>query len=272
MDSKWHFLQVLWEHRTKLLVLVLIVSLIAPQPVRAQVGVDWGAIVAAINRIGTAISSTVVPALAAINRTLGTLNNLMSAIQAFFANIVYPKAAISRAQGLVGVIQGLYTQIQAVSRMNVASATLANPRQLEQLLLSRNPMNVPGVTANYQTLYQTVPLPQNASPQTRDLIDMSDAVAQDAMKRAIAIDAIADTEMQAADRINSELAQAAPGTAPMVEAEAAAWLVRANAYTQSALGDVMRLRAVTLANSGAQLKFNASNGAQIRQNAMDSLK
>jgi hypothetical protein len=78
--------------------------------------------------------------------------------------------------------------------------------------------------------------------------------------------------MQAADRINAELAQAAPGTAPMIEAEATAWLVRANAYTQSALGDVMRLRAVALANSGAQLKFNASNGAQIRQNAMDSLK
>jgi hypothetical protein len=34
----------------------------------------------------------------------------------------------------------------------------------------------------------------------------------------------------------------------------------------------MRLRAVTLANSGSQLKFNASNGAQIRQNAMDSMK
>ena len=57
--------------------------------------------------------------------------------------------------------------------------------------------------ADYQTLYQTVPVPQNASPQTRDLIDMSDAAAQAAMKRAIAIDAIADTEMQAADQINN---------------------------------------------------------------------
>ena len=272
MDPKWQLLHALWEHRTKLLVLVLIVSLVAPQPARAQLGIDWGAIVAAINSIGAAISNTIGPALRAINGALGTLNGLMSSIQAFFTNIVYPPAAISRAQGLVGVVQGLYTQIQAVSRVNVASATLANPQQLEQLLLSRNPLSVPNVTANYQTLYQTVPVPQNASPQTRDLIDMSDAAAQAAMKRAIAIDAIADTEMQAADRINSELAQAAPGTAPMVEAEAAAWLVRANAYTQSALGDVMRLRAVTLANSGAQLKFNASNGAQIRQNAMDSLK
>jgi hypothetical protein len=272
MDQKWRLLHALWSHRTKLVVLMLIVLLVAPRPVRAQFGIDLGAIIAAIDSIGSAIANTIGPALRTMNNALGTLNNLMNTIQAFFANIVYPQASINRAQGLVGAIQGLYTQILATSHVNVASATLANPQQLERVLLSRNPMNVPSVTANYQTLYQTVPVPQNASPQTRDLIDMSDAAAQAAMKRAIAIDAIADTEMQAADQINSGLAQAAPGSAPMIEAEAAAWLVRANAYTQSALGDVMRLRAVTLANSSAQLKFNASNGAQIRQNAMDSLK
>jgi hypothetical protein len=33
----------------------------------------------------------------------------------------------------------------------------------------------------------------------------------------------------------------------------------------------MRLRAIALANSSAQLKFNANNAAQIRQNAMDSM-
>jgi len=272
MDPKWNFLAALWEHRRVLLVLVLIVSLIAPQPARAQFGIDWPAIIAAINSIGTAIANTIGPALRAINGVLSTLNQLMSSLQAFFVNIVYPQSAITRAQGLVGAVGGLYTQSQAISGVNVASATLPNPQQLEQLLLSRNPMNVPGVSANYQTVYQTVPVPQNASPQTRDLIDMSDAAAQDAMKRAIAIDAIADAEMQAANQINNQLAQAAPGTAPMVEAEAAAWLVRANAYTQSALGDVIRVRAVTLANSGAQLKFNAANSAQIRQNALDSLK
>src|ERR1035441_3503462 len=89
MDPKWQLLHALWEHRTKLLVLVLIVALIAPQPVRAQLGIDWGAIVAAINSIGAAISNTIVPALRAINGALGTLNGLMSSIQAFFTNIVY---------------------------------------------------------------------------------------------------------------------------------------------------------------------------------------
>src|ERR1700741_789345 len=164
MDPKWPLLHVFWQHRAKLLVLVLIVSQIAPQPARAQFVIDWGAIGAAINSIGTAISNTIGPALRAINGALGTLNNLMSSIQAFFTNIVYPQTAISRARGLVGAVQGLYTQIQAVSRVNVASATLTNPQQLEQVLLSRNPMSVPNVTANYQTLYQTVPVPQNASP------------------------------------------------------------------------------------------------------------
>lgn len=271
MDPKWR-LHILWEQRAKLVVLILIVSLVAPQPARAQLGIDWGVIVSAINAIGSAIANTITPALQAIDGALGTLNNLMSSLEAFFMNVVYPQAAINRALGVVGATQGLYTQMQATSQVNVASATLANPQQLEQLLLSRNPMNVPNVSASYQTVYQTVPTQQNASPQTRDLVDMSDAAAQDAMKRAIAIDAIADTEMQAADQISAALGQAAPGTAPMVEAEAAAWLVRANAYTQSALGDVMRVRAVTLANSAAQLKFNVSNGAQVRQNAMDSLK
>ena len=145
MDQKWRLLQVLWEHRTRLVVLMLIVSLVAPQPARAQLGIDWGAIVAAINRIGSAISNTIVPALLTINRALGTLNSLMNSLLAFFNNIVYPQPAINRAQGLVGLIQALYNQIQATSRVNVASATLANPQQLEQILLSRNPLNVPNV-------------------------------------------------------------------------------------------------------------------------------
>ena len=265
-------LKALWHCRTTLIVILLIAALVAPQPAHAQFGIDLAAIVAAINAIGSAISSVIGSGLRAINGALGTLHTILNTINTFFNTVVYPQAAIDRARGLVGAVQGLYAQIQALSHLNVASATLPVPQAFEQLLLSRNPMNVPAITTNYQNLYQTVPMPTNASPETRDLIDMTDATAQAAMKRSIAIDAIADTEMQAADRINQELQSAAPGTAPMVEAEAAAWLVRANAYTQSALGDVMRVRAVALANAGAGLKFNAAHAAQIRQNTLDSLK
>ena len=267
-----HILEVVWRCRTTLVVVLLIAALVTPQPAKAQFGIDLAAIVAAINSIGSAITNVIGTGLRAINGALGTLRTVLTTMNTFFNNVVYPLDAINRARGLVGAVQGFYTQIQALSHLNVASATLAAPKSLEQLLLSRNPLNVPAITNNYQNLYQTVPVPANASPETRDLIDMTDATAQAAMKRSIAIDAIADTEMQAADRINQELQSAAPGTAPMVEAEAAAWLVRANAYTQSALGDVMRVRAVALANAGAALKFNAAHAAQVRQNTLDSLK
>ena len=53
----------------------------------------------------------------------------------------------------------------------------------------------------------------------RDLIDMTDAAAQAAMKRAIAIDAMADLELEASDRILQEIQAAAPGSAPIIEAE-----------------------------------------------------
>jgi hypothetical protein len=91
------------------------------------------------------------------------------------------------------------------------------------------------------------------------------------MKRSIEIDAIADVEMQAATTLNQNLAQAAPGTAPMIEAEAAAWLVRANAYTQSALGELIRIRGIDLADKSGSLKFNASSSAQLQQDVINAL-
>ena len=64
----------------------------------------------------------------------------------------------------------------------------------------------------------------------------------------------------------------APGSAPIIEAQADAWLVRANAYTQAATADLMRLRAIDLANAGADLKNGAANSAAIQQQIYNILK
>ena len=266
-----HLLDLLLNRRNQLVAFVLIVCLlVAPQPVHAQLGL--GGLISAISGIGTAILNTIAPALRTINSALGTLNGILNALQSFFQTVVYPQAAIARAQGLVGALGGLYANIRSIATINVTSATLPLPQTFEALVLSRNPMNIPTVTTQYQTLYQTVPAVTDATPAQRDMIDMTDAAAQDAFKRSVALDGIADTEMQAAGQINQELQAAAPGTAPMIEAEAAAWLVRANAYTQSALSDVIRVRAISLANNSDLLKFNAQSAAQFRQNAINALK
>jgi hypothetical protein len=254
-----------WAHRTPLIALVVIVALITPQPAQAQF-IDWAPIVAAINAINTAITNVIGGALRAMNGTLGTISSIMSAVQNLFQNVVYPQTAITRARGLVGQVAVIYNQIRAIAQTPVNSATLANPRTLEQTLLSRNALQIPSVSASFQGVYQPLPPATDASPVTRNVIDMSDAAAQAAMKRAIAIDAIADQELQAAEQMLTELQSAAPGTAPMIGAQGSAWLVRAHAYTQAALADSMRLRAVGLANSGAEMKLNATSSANTRQN------
>jgi hypothetical protein len=63
-----------------------------------------------------------------------------------------------------------------------------------------------------------------------------------------------------------------PGSAPIVEASAAAWLVRANAHTQSALTELMRLLAIDLANAGAEMKLGAQYGAGPRGSVIDALR
>ena len=266
-----HLLNAFLSHRTRLAVaVVLIICLLAPQPAHAQFGL--GGLISAIGGIGSAILNVIAPALQQQNGLLSTLNGVLNALSAFFQNIVYPKSAIARAQGLVGALGGLYATIQATSTVNVSSATLPVPQTFEGLVLSRNPLNIPNVTTQFQNLYRTVPPATDAAPEQRDMIDMTDAASQDAFKRSVALDAIADTEMQAADQINNELQAAAPGTAPMIEAEAGAWLVRANAYTQSALSDVIRVRAIALANNSDLLKFNTERAAELRQNSINSLK
>ena len=108
--------------------MVLLVCLLAPQPVRAQFDIDWAPVVAAINSIGSAISGVIAPALKAINGALGALNRILNALHTFFQTVIYPKGAITRAQGLVGNVGALYANIRAIATINVASATLPSPR------------------------------------------------------------------------------------------------------------------------------------------------
>jgi hypothetical protein len=261
----------IWTQRTKVLVLILVMTLVAPQPAKGQL-IDGAAIVAAIGAINTAITTVIGAGLRDISGALNAVNGVLNAIQSFFQNTVYPPDAINRARGVVGAVQGFYNIIRGLANLNVASATLANPRQLETVLLSRNAGNIGQVANRFTTVYQAIPPPTDAPPAVRDLIDMTDATAQAAFKKAIAIDDAADQLMDAADQLAAELAVAAPGTAPMIEAQSAAMLVKAHALTQSATAELLRIRAIDMANTGASLKFNANHASDTRRDVTNMFK
>jgi len=255
-----------WERRLRVAALVLVFALIAPRPVKSQILDPCCAIMAAgLTTIANTLSSVIG----------GGLNSILSTDQAtqnYQQNVVWPQQQISTAQGLVGALQAVFTVIARVMNIPVNSAALPLSQALERNLLSHNASQIASTGANFTAVYGQLPTPTQASPQARNLMDMADAVSQDAMKRAIEIDNLADLELQAANQINQSIQTAAPGSAPIVEAQADAWLVRANAYTQAATADLMRVRAAALADGSADLKTGATNTTSFQQKLQNMLQ
>ena len=250
----------LFGHKLRAAIIVLVLVVTAPWPARAQFGLDpcCAILAAGLASIQSALTSVVGGAL---NQILG----VDEAMQQFQQTVVWPETLINQAKGLVGLLQGRSNQIQNLMRLPINSATLPVSQQLEQILLSRNPSQIGQTPVAYTALYGAVPPPTAASPQVLNMVDITDATAQAAMKRAIEIDALADLELQAANQLNQGIQNAAPGSAPILEAQADAWLIRANAYTQAATAELMRLRSIDLANASADIKMGATNTTNLRQ-------
>jgi hypothetical protein len=173
--------------------------------------------------------------------------------------VIYPITAINQLKSAVLNFRNQMKAMNGLMSTQYNSAQLPVPQQLEQLLMSGNPNAVNQVGAIYQQVYGTLPSGTQAPQFIRYSIDISDAQAQDAMKRAIELDALAQREMEVSEQLQEQIRTATPGTAPMIEAVAAAWVVRANAYSQAAMSQLMRVRSSSIANQSAISKWATSN-------------
>jgi hypothetical protein len=233
---------------------ILLALLIVPSPAHGQFGVGIAAILAGLSQIESLMNTYVAAPLAAINQT-------QQGIATYEQEVVYPVAAINQARSSVQQFEDQFGQVSGMFRVNVASATLPQSQSLESILLSRNANDVANVSPQFQNVYGVVMAQNAASPQVRNMADMTDAQAQDAMKRAIEIDALADAELAEADKMGQQISAAAPGSAPILEAEADVWLVRANAYTQAALAELMRTHGIDIANQSEMAKLAATDNS-----------
>lgn len=241
---------------------LLCAFLLAPVGARGQFGLDpcCAIISAGLNTISGLLKNAVAAPLSA-------LGQVRAQAAQFEQQVVYPVAALDRARQTAQQLEGQLLQTTALYQTPLNSASLASTQKLEQSLLSRDPQAIPEVGQGYASVYGTVMAAGDAPPAIRDLVDMSDAEAQSAFKKAIEIDALADAELAAAGAINQQLQSAAPGSAAILEVQATAWVVRANAYTQSALAELTRLRAAELAGAGEQLKLGASDLDALQSHA-----
>lgn len=266
------------SRRMTIIALVVIMAMVVPQSAHAQIGFITGLIgiissgLSAVSGVLATVNSTlqnvIGPLLSSISGAISAIQNITQGILDFQQNTVYPLAAINSARALVGQVQGIYNAIRGIWSTAVRNATLANPQSLENVILSKDAGQIANVAARFSAVYSPLPAATEVHPSTRDVIDSSDAASQAAMKRSMAIDDIADRELAAADQMMTALASTAPGTAEMIGAQAGAWVVRSQAYTQQALAEMMRLRAIELAGQGAQLKESARFARETRNKLM----
>src|SRR5208282_2315498 len=191
---------------------IVVIGLL-PSKARSQLGLDpcCAMMQIGLNTISGLLRSSVATPLGSIQQSQQQSAN-------FEQQVVFPIAAITQARNMAVQFQAQFAQMRQLFQLPISSATLRTPQVLEQSLLSGNPSAMQQITSNYSALYGTVMPPANAPQSVRNMVDMTDAEAQAAMKKAVEIDALANLELQAAEQINQQLQTAAPGSSTILEA------------------------------------------------------
>jgi hypothetical protein len=243
---------------------IAIASLIAVEPAHSQFGIDIAAILAGLKEINSTLNS-------AVGSPLKVINQIEQQEQQYQQQVLYPLSAINSAKQMATGFTNSFTSFRQLGTMNISSASLPSPQHLEQQMLSGDPNNISSISSTYQNVFAPLPattaVPQNIEYQ----IDMGDAQAQDALKKAIELDAFAARELEVAQKLNDQIASSAAGTAPILDAEASAWVVQGNAYTQMGMAELLRLNSAGLSNRSGELKDSTDQMQNLNQQLQQTL-
>jgi hypothetical protein len=246
------------------LVVIIFVGFVAPRPAVAQIGAVAVTIAAAA--VVTLITHTIGALLGTANDLLGSINKAMQALSNLWQNVVYPINLINQARAMAGQLIGQFRGlVAAIDHVNVRSATLPNPSALEVIIRNRSVSDFAQFDQAFRTTFQPLPPTANIDPGDRQRVDVSDALAMDALKTLKASDQVADQTIQASQTIEDEASQAAPGSAPFLTATALVAAVENQAMMQRMLAAELRSEAAILAHTNAVRKRQVDMANQFRQ-------
>ena len=240
---------------------VLAVALVNPQPAQAQ-----ASLVTAIQSVLNVINGKIQTALTDINKVRTTIDN-------YYQKVVWPLAQINQARSLVTQMIGQYRGLmQSIFSINLRSATLPNPIGLENIVRNHGTDDFASLTTSFGSTYGSVPATAAANPADRAMMDMDDALAMDNFKTLKASDSADDLALQAANNIEDQASQAAPGSAPFLTATAVATSIESQALTQKMLAAELRQEAARLAHENALRKRGASITGDVNSQILNLLQ
>jgi hypothetical protein len=244
-------------------VLLLVLALLLAPPAARAAGL--GDILTLITTITSTIQGAIGGALSGIQTLNSTINN-------FRQQTIWPLAQLNQARAFVTSTRaqygGLMFQIQAI-RNN--SATLTNPSQLETLFRNGQSGSISQFQSLYTNVYGNVPSATDARLLQRNMVDMDDALAQGSLKTTVLSDQTTQGMLAVADSIEQRSATAAPGSGPMLAAQAEISEIESQAYLEKVLAAELRQEAAKLAHQNSLLKQSATATRNLMNQAQQAL-
>ena len=220
--------------------------------------------------------------LITISQTIGNwlslINGVISDIQKFYEQTIWPVSAINLAKTQIqSIITRFRSAIQSIMTINPHTATLANPAALENIIRNRTTGDLNSVPQVYVSTFRPVPQAGAIAPQDRDMTDMDDALAQDNLMILKGADHAQDLELQAADQIeslvgNSSINVSAPGSSSLITAAAVSAEIRSQAVMQKMMAAMLRQEAGRVAHDNALRKRTATYAGQLQNNMTNVLQ
>jgi uncharacterized phage infection (PIP) family protein YhgE len=204
----------------------------------------------------TTITGTIQNAIGGVLTGIQTLN---STINNFRQQVIWPVNALNQTRAFVNSTRAQYqTLMSQIHAIRNNSATLTNPTQLESVFRSAQGGSIAQLQPLYTSLYTPVPLAKDAKPIQRNLMDMDDALAMGSLKTSVLADQTTAGMLTLADSIEQQSATAAPGSGPMLAAEAQVASLESQAYLAKVLAAELRQEAAKLAHQNTLLKQSAT--------------
>lgn len=237
-----------WIAGIALLPLVLIV--VCARPAQAQFGLDIGVMVAYLKEILSTVGKQTQPILATQNAVSDQLN--------FLQKTMYPVDQMNAIWRQASQYDQVMANGEAMFGSPINSATLPQTSAFERVILGGNPNNISSIGENYQTVYGALPAQKTVSNTVYTVLDANDAQAQAALKKSVQLDAIAQQEEKLSMQYMQQLRSAAPGTAQLITAQAAAWNLQASAYTQEGMAQLLRAESAETSFKNFEVKNSIS--------------
>lgn len=235
--------------RKRLLIVLVIALCLIPPAARAD---GIGDILSLFHTITSTLQGPIGGALSEVQK-------MSTAINKFRQRIIWPLALINQTRSFISATRARYTGLMfQIEGIKNNSATLALPMQFESLFRSAQGGTITQIPPIYMQVYQSIAQAGIAQPLQRNLMDIDDAMAMDSLKTAMVSDQNTQGMLTLADSLEQQAMSAAPGSAPMVTAQARIADLETEAQLAKMLASQLRQEATKLAHQNAMLKQSAA--------------